>query len=273
MIRFIFGLLMVVSLVGCKTSQQTYFSEINKLGFIPFRMPISGISTGTIVREEPTYLSSVAPPTRCFPDDVKGKATNLRWVSGVSVPSVYRNLFFSFDGNLNSLMAMGAPGFQFNLSAVKVQTVKLDIREAQIEMLDQIAVQEVYTKIMSKECHELVTKYPFVLEALQVASMSFEFFDAFGGKIQVDSANIGDFALFGADIKWYIEQGSKLVVTTPKFIAYRLGQLRPEDNGYVRLVASKVKNGKYVWFEGAIEEDTKTTLVKKTPKRLITTQF
>lgn len=247
--------LILLSLVGCKTSQKIYFKEIERLGFIPFTMPVSNISTGTVIREEPSFISPVVPPSRCFPNEFNGQPTHLRWVSGVTVPSVYRNLFFTFDGSLNSLVATGTPGFQFNLSSTKVRTVKLEIREAQIEMLDQIAIQETYKNVMSNECREIVTAYPFILEALQVTSMSFEFFDAFGGKIQVDSAHIAEFALFDADIQWYIEQGYKLVITSPKFIAYRLAQLRPEDDGFVRLVSSQVKKGEYIWFEGKLSED------------------
>jgi hypothetical protein len=248
--------------------------EIEKLGFIPYTMPVADIATGTVVREKPEFLSPVAPPSRCFPDEFKGKPTNLRWSSGVAVPTIYRNLFFTFDGKLNSLLAMGTPGLQLNMTATKVQTVKLDIREAQIEMLDQLAIQEVYKKVMTKECRDIVTTYPFILEALKVTSMSFEFFDASGGKVHVDSANIGDFALFGADVQWYIEQGSKLVVVTPKFIAYRLGELRPGDEGLVKSVSSQVKNGEYIWFDGSLAADSsKNPWIRNTPKTLTTTQF
>lgn len=266
--RFLLGMALVITLVGCKTSQNIYFKEIEKLGFIPFTMPVSNISTGTIIREEPEFISPLAPPKRCFPDEFNGKPTDLRWVAGVTVPSVYRNLYFTFDGSLNSLVAMGTPGFQFNMSATKVKTVKLEIREAQIEMMDQIAIQDTYKNVMSNECREIVNTYPFILEALEVTSMSFEFFDAFGGKIKVDSAHIADFALLDADVQWYIEQGYKLVITSPKFIAYRLARLRPEDDGFVRLVSGKVKKGKYVWFEGnSSQEPSQVVGLKRLPRR------
>lgn len=245
--------LFLVGISGCKTPQKAYFQQIQKLGVIPFSNPVAAIGSGTALRGKPGNVNAIAPPSRCFPDTYQGNPTDLRWVSEVIIPPTYKKMYFSFDANFNSMMAVGTPGVQFNLTATKIQTVELEIREAQIEMIDQLALKDFYASGMSESCKEMLLGYPFIMEALKVNAMSFTFFDAFGGKFSLTSANIGDFALFGGDVQWYIEQGSKLVVTTPKYIGYKLAQLRCEDEGFVGLTASEVQKGEYVWVEGIKE--------------------
>lgn len=247
--RSILPLITVVLLSGCKSPEKVYFKEIEKLGVIPFKAPVTSIGTGTPLRGGPTYVTPIATPQTCFPDESNGQPTNLRWTSGVAIPASYRHMRFDFNMKLNSLIATGTPGIQFNMSMTKVQKVELDIREAEFEMVDQMALKEFYQTGMSQDCKEMLNRYPFILEALRVTSMSFVFYDSFGGKMTLTSANIGDFALLGADVQWYIEQGYKLVVVSPKYIGYRLAQLRPEDEGFVRVTSSKVKDDSYVWNE------------------------
>ncbi|NBT57605.1 hypothetical protein EBT16_02360 [bacterium] len=247
---FFVSLVFLAALGGCKNPEKVYFQEIQRLGVIPFRNPVSAISTGTPLRGKPGEVIPIAPPSRCFPDEVNGEPTQLRWASQIMIPTSYRNLRFDFNGNLNSLIAAGTPGVQFNLNMTVVEKVELEIRDAQIEMMDQLAVKDFYSAHMSQSCKEMLMNYPFIVEALQVNAMAFSFFDSFGGKLTLTSENIGDFALFGADVQWYIEQGSKLVILTPKYIGYKLAQLRPEDNGFVHLTSSQVKNGDYVWVDG-----------------------
>lgn len=251
--------LVTLVLVGCKTPQKAYFQTIQNLGVIPFRNPVSALATGTPLRGQPGNVIAIAPPTRCFPDSANGKPTNLRWASDIIIPPSYKKIMFTFDANFNSLMAVGTPGVQFNLTGTKVQNVELEIQEAQIEMIDQIALKDYYASGMSESCKEMLVAYPFILEALRVNKMSFTFFDSFGGKFSLSSANIGDFALFGGDVQWYIEQGTKLVVVTPKYIGYKLAQLRCEDEGFVNVTASEVTKQKgqyeYVWKNGVPEEN------------------
>ncbi|MFM8269937.1 MAG: hypothetical protein ACKN9V_07085 [Pseudomonadota bacterium] len=250
---------LTLTLVSCKTPEKAYFQTIQNLGVIPFRNPVSALATGTPLRGQPGNVIAIAPPTRCFPNKYKGKPTNLRWVSDIIIPPSYKKMMFTFDAKLNSLMAVGTPGLQFNLTGTKVQTVELDIEEAQIEMIDQLSLKEIYGAGMSESCKEMLASYPFILEALRVNKMSFTFFDSFGGKMEISSANIGDFALFGGEVQWYIEQGSKLVVVTPKYIGYKLAQLRSEDEGFVNLTASEVSKQKgqyeYVWKSGIPEDN------------------
>jgi|LakMenEpi03Aug12_release.lakeMendotaPanAssembly.Ray.scaffolds.fasta_scaffold63443_3 hypothetical protein len=243
------SLVVVGLLFGCKSPDKVYFKEIEKLGVIPFKAPVTSIGTGTMLRGTPNYVTPIAPPDACFPDEFNGQPTNLRWTSGVAIPASYRHMRFDFNMKLNSLIATGTPGIQFNMNMTKVQKVELDIREAEFEMVDQIALKDFFQNGMSQDCKDILNKYPFILEALRVTAMSFVFYDSFGGKMNLTSANIGDFAILGADVQWYIEQGYKLVVVSPKYVGYRLAQLRPEDEGFVKLTSSKVKNDAYVWHE------------------------
>jgi len=249
------AVLSVMVLSGCKTPQKAYFQEIYKLGVIPFSNPVSALATGTPLMGKPGNVIPMAPPTRCFPDIFNGKPTNLRWASDIIIPPTYKKMTFTFDANFNSLMAVGTPGVQFNLTGSQVQDVELEIREAQIEMIDTISLKEFYANGMSDSCKQTLLSYPFIMEALRVNAMSFSFFDSFGGKFNLTSANIGEFAIFGGDVQWYIEQGTKLVVLTPKYIGYKLAQLRGEDEGSVNLTSSEIKNGEYVWLNGIPDQN------------------
>ncbi len=247
--RFLLVLVLVTGLVGCKKPEEAYFAEIARFHFIPFRMPVARIETGTLLRGGPDDLMPVAPAEHCFPHRQDGRAAPLRWHSEVTIPNVLKSMVLDFNAKLNSVVATGTPFINFNLALNKAKKVALEVKGAQIEMFDQLALRDYYKFGMSEKCRELVLRYPFVLEALQVTSMSFTFLDASGGKIAITSSNLGDFAAINVDVQWKIENGYQLVVTGPKYVGYRLVQLRAEDGGYATLVSTKTKSGAYVWKE------------------------
>jgi len=244
----LFGLL-VFTLNGCLNPEQTYFAEIEKYNFVPFKTPMAGVGTGTLLRGTPDNLMMLAPPARCFPYQIGGLPTDLRWASDVTLPSTYRKVQLDFNAKLNSIIATGTPAINFNLNMTKVRKVEFEVREASIQMFDQIALRDFFRYGMTAECRDFVLQYPFVFEGLQVTNMSFTFLDVFGGRIGISTANIGDFASFDADVQWQIENGYKLIVTSPKFVGYRVVQLRPQDDGFIRYVSTKSKNGAFVWEE------------------------
>jgi hypothetical protein len=75
------SLVVVGLLFGCKSPDKVYFKEIEKLGVIPFKAPVTSIGTGTMLRGTPNYVTPIAPPDACFPDEFNGQPTNLRWTS------------------------------------------------------------------------------------------------------------------------------------------------------------------------------------------------
>ena len=236
-------------LSGCKNPETFYFKEVQNWGFIPFKNPINQLGVGTIFRGKPSKLTPIAPSIRCFPESIQGVPTEIRWVTELDLPHTYRNMQIDFNVKLNSLMAMGTPGIQFNLSMNKVNKVDLSVKGAQIERFDHLALQDFYQQAMTEECRIFVLKYPFTYEALKITSMSFVFLDQFGGKISLNATNISDFANIGADVIWNIENGYELVVTSPKYIGYRLVKLRETDDGWINLVSSSLKRDAFVWEE------------------------
>jgi len=243
---------------ACKNPHTLYLQEIEKLGVIPFRNPVSHLATGTALRGKPENVIAIAPPQRCFPDDLpdglNAKPTHLRWVSDLAIPPRYQKINFDLNVDFTSLMALGTPGIQFKGSRNQAQRVELEIQEAQMEMIDQLSLKDFYEEGMSPSCKEMLLQYPFIIEALRVNKMSFVFFDSSGGKLSLTTANIADFAFLGGGLQWHIEQGSKLILETPHYIGYKLAQLQEEDEGFVNLVATQTKRGEYVWKKSALEK-------------------
>lgn len=242
-------LFLLLTLMGCKDPAQVYFEQIAKLDFVPFQLPIAGVKTGTLFRGPANTPAMVAPGGRCFPDFVDGKPTHLRTTNDVTVPSTYQNVKVDFNAKLNSIVATGTPAFVFNVSMSKARKVELEIDSARIERLEPLELRDYYRHGMKGDCRELVLKYPFVMNELEVTRMSFVFLDTFGGKIAISSANVGDFVTFDVNVQWHIENGYKLVVTSPKVIGYQLARLLPEDDGFVHELATKIQKGEYVWRE------------------------
>lgn len=251
--RFILFVFLGITLVGCEQPETVYFAQIAKFNFIPFKMPMAGVGTGTLLRGGPDNLMALAPSTRCFPRKIDGLSTDLRWESEVALPSTYNHFQLDFSAKLNSIIATGTPAITFNLDMSKVKKVDFEIKSASVEMFDQLALRDFYKYGMTTECQKLVLQYPFILDGLEVTSMSFTFLDSFGGKIALSAANIGDFATINVGINWQIENGYKLIITTPKFVGYHLVQLRPQDDGFVHSISSKIKDGAFIWQEIAQE--------------------
>jgi len=248
------GLLFVlVCVTSCKNSQTLYFQEIERLGVIPFKNPVSHLATGTVLRGSPDNVIAIAPPQRCFPNELNSRSTHLRWVSDVAIPPRYQKIHLDLNADFSSLMAVGTPGIKLNGSWNQAQRVELEIQEAQMEMMDQLSLKEFYEEGMSPSCKEILMAYPFIIEALRVTKMSFTFFDSSGGKINLTTANIADFAFLGGGLQWHIEKESKLTIETPHYIGYKLAQLQEGDEGFVNLVATQTKRGQYVWKKGVSE--------------------
>ncbi len=245
---FLIGL--TLSLSGCVDPAATYFAEIEKNGFIPFRHPMSGVGTGMIVRGNSTQLMPLAPPSKCFPYSTDSNPNDLRWESDADLANTHYSARVDFTAQLNTIVTAGTPSVTFKFDMTKIRKVDFDISGATAEMFDHISLQEYYLEGQSSACRNYLMQYPFVLNALVAKEMKFEFLDVFGGQIQLSVDNIEQIVDISADVKWHIENGYKLVITTPKYVGYHLGQLRPEDDGFIRLIATELdQKGGFLFVE------------------------
>ncbi|MBI4404452.1 MAG: hypothetical protein HY537_09840 [Deltaproteobacteria bacterium] len=247
--RTCFEIVACLLLFGCVEPQKTYFAAITKNNFIPFTFPMSGVGTGTLVRGRPDSLLMVAPPDRCFPYEIGGIPTELRWKSDASLAETHYSATLDFNANINTIAQAGFPSITFKFEMKKIRSVDFEVKSATVEMLDQVVLQDFYQTEMTPTCRTWVESYPFVMDGLEVTEMSFVFRDSFGGKIEIKPENISQIVDFSVDIKWHIENNYTLVVTTPKFIGYRLARLRPQDQGSIKLVATRTEENEFIWEE------------------------
>ncbi len=87
--------------------------------------------------------------------------------------------------------------------------------------------------------------------------MKFAFYDKTGGKIQITVDNIQQYLDLSAVGSWEIDQSSTLIINTPKYIGYQLGELREADNGLSLKRATKVIMNTWVFTDvGIFNEDS-----------------
>lgn len=248
--RGIVFFVLALSVMGCVDPEAQYFTEIEKLGFIPFKHPMTGVGTGMIVRGTADELIPLAPPSKCFPYSTETEPNDLRWTSDAALPTTHYYARLDFNAKLNTIAQAGTPALSFKFQMEKIRSVDMEFKGATVEMFDHLSLEEFYQSGLSSRCAGHLDNYPFVLNALVASEMSFVFLDIFGGQIQIDVDNLDQIVDIGLDIKWRIENGYKLVITSPKYVGYHLGQFRPEDQGFIRLIATELdKEGRFLFIE------------------------
>ena len=235
---------------ACVDPENRYFDEILKAGYIPFKHPMANVGTGMIVRGSFDELLPLAPPSKCFPYSSSEQPNDLRWYSDSDLPNTHFAARLDFNAKINTIAQAGTPSLNFKFQMQAIRSVDMDIQGATVEMFDHVSLQDYIHDGLSDSCREYLNRYPFILNALEVTQMTFVFLDLFNGEIQLSVDNIEQIVDFEAGVKWHIENGYKLVVNSSKFIGYHLAQLRPEDDGFIRLIATEIdQNGQFFFKE------------------------
>lgn len=77
--------LLLAFVVSCDPVENLY-KVIRKNGYIVYHTPLQYAGTGTLIGGSPKKLSLIAPPQTCFPDEINGVPTNLRFRDYTSLP-------------------------------------------------------------------------------------------------------------------------------------------------------------------------------------------
>jgi hypothetical protein len=86
----------------------------------------------------------------------------------------------------------------------------------------------------------------FISEAIKVDEMRFRFYSTNGAAINLTTLDPKTLIEIGLGTSWQISKSYELVITTPKYIGYRMGRLTRSDNGVSLCRANKVSaEGKY----------------------------
>jgi hypothetical protein len=243
-----FPLLFMLLLTSCNPMKQLY-KEINKMGYIEYRTPLEHSGTGTIIGGSPKSFSLMAPPQECFPDEIDGQATNLRFIDKTTLPSKSKKITVSADVALDILRLAETTegtiglGVKFN----NVTTVSLEMSDATVEYFNAVKLENHYEETMSDACKQLLDVGAFVYQALRIGKLKYTFYNANGAEIKLSLNNIQEFLDIGLKLGYSIENGAKLVFEKPHYMGYQLGRMRLEDHGLGLWRSSKVLQNKWVW--------------------------
>lgn len=213
-----------------------------------YQNPIAKAGTGTLIGGRPNSMMYVADPQTCFNDNYE-LPVQLRRIDHIELPDIAKTIKVEGGVNADLLNVLGtgeAPiraGVGFN----KVQTIELSFEDVQLEYLDSVAIKYYYDNVMDETCKDFLDQVGFIIQAIKVGKMRFVFTDKNGAKIELSTPVIEDILRLGVDIEYSIENRYSLIIETPKYLGYQLGQLRKSDNGYTLYRASTTKKNQYVF--------------------------
>lgn len=234
--------------VSCGNPVNILKKEINKAGYILYQNPIEEAGTGTLVGGPPSHMMYVAHPQTCFPDDPE-LGLNFRKTDSVSLPSIAKKITTSGKVNADLIEVLGAGSSPIGVGVGfdMVKTIELQFQDVSVEYLDSVLLKTFYDNSMDDVCKDFLNEVGFVIQALRVGKMKFEFTNKTGAKIELSAPVVEQILNLGIDVGWSIENRYTLIIETPKYLGYQLGQLRAKDNGMALYRAATVKKDKYVF--------------------------
>lgn len=246
-------LVVIISFVplftACGNTVKALEDQIEKFGYILFRTPVELSGTGTMVGGSPKSLSFVAGPQTCFPDPTQEGALPLRHVDNANLPSLNQSV--SFEGNLKleiiKFLGNGNGLFKVKSGFDTVSALEIEFGDAKVEYIDSVVLEDFYKEQMSESCKNFLDKVGFIIQALRVDTMKFKFKRSSGGYIDFSIDNIQEILDIAANVNWRIEQNTTLIITSPKYVGYQLGNLVRSTNGHSLYRASRTRGNKFIF--------------------------
>ena len=245
---FTFLLSFLPLLISCNPLDKLR-KEIKNYGYIYYTTPLTHAGPGTLIGGSPKALSIVASPETCFPKELE-EVQKFYKIDTTTIPTkTYRmRVGGSTKFRLLDFLGGGATphlrgGVRFNI----VETMSLEMKGIHIEYLDSILLTEYYRSSLSEICKDYLDRVGFIIQALKVDELVFEFYRKDGGKIDFEVENIEQILDLSLALDWDIQESTKLVIDSPKYIGYQLGSLRREHEGMALFRASKVSFGKFIF--------------------------
>ncbi len=237
---------------SCRDSPlETYYAEIKSFGYIPYTIPLQFGSPGMIIGGAPDNIQYISHPYYCFPAEVDGQPTNLRYRNDSDLPYHNKKVRVELDLHADFLDAVkvGTPSIRAGTKISSIKAVEIEYRGAHVEYMDTIMTGDFYKEHVSEKCKDYLDRVGFVIQSLAVDSMNFKFYSKTNERYYVDVNNIEEFLDISADIAWSVDKEGGININTPKYIGYALGQMtRSEDGIYLRR-AAKIQNNKYSWLD------------------------
>ena len=216
-------------------------ADLLSIGFIPYSTPIAFAGTGTIV--DGAYskkMGLVSAPHTCFPDEIDGVKTGLRFIEKIALPN--RSSTYRVSGNarigLIDALGKGNLPIKAGVNFSTVQTIEFSYTQPQREFIDRVILASFYRTKMpqnqpdgSNLCKDLLDEGGFISEAIKVEKMTFKFFKAEGVQIDLEAVDSKTLLELGAGFSGEVIKKYELVIDAPKYIGYKLSELKKRDNG------------------------------------------
>ena len=259
----ILNLVLLSLLFACNQMKELY-KEIKSYGYIPYSTPLEFAGPGTLVGGRPSQLSLISAPDSCFPREINGVPTDLYRIDNTTLPkksysvTAYGNVSFDLADFLSNGNPVLGAGVNFNV----VKTMILEMRGVHIEYIDSIKLTEFYNNHMSEICKVYLDTVGFVIQAMKVDEMEVRFYNKNGVAIKLGLQNLESIVDLNLDVGYEVVNETSLIITTPKYIGYQLGQLRLSDQGYVLYRAASTKKDKFVFESLNVFEELATKGIK-----------
>lgn len=244
--------LLILFFSSCGNNLRFLQKEILSYGYIFYPTPLEYSGPGTLVGGSPKAMQLVAAPDTCFPDQIEGVPTDLRRMDRTTLPR--REITMTVSGDLKlklfNFLKTGNPVLRAGTNFSIVHSVQLEMSGVHIEYLDSIKLTQFYRSHLSPICKEYLEKVPFIVQAMKVEKLTFQFRSKSGQAIYLDLQNLESIVDIGANIAWEIQNNTTLIINSPKYIGYQLGSFRSQagsPEGMVLYRATGVKWGKYVF--------------------------
>ena len=251
-------LLALLISTGCSNAIKQYHKEMEGIGFIPYVTPLQHAGTGTLVGGTPKRLVVATRPDTCFPDIITGKKTDLRFVQETKFPEKFKRMEIgaAFTTSFLEVIGAGSPPISAGAEFEKVKEMQVKFEGATIEIIDTLKLQEFYSRNLHENCKKLLERFGVIVEAARVERMTIEFYKEDKGEISLKSKGaVSALIDFGAEVEWDVEEETKLVITSPKYIGYRIARLQRKDVGVAMVRATRLKRGKFKFEDVGLFKD------------------
>jgi hypothetical protein len=242
-----------LSLIACGTGnpEQILRAEVLNVGFIPYETPLEFAGTGTLVGGKPYEMQLIAPPESCFPNQISGTPTSIRVTDNTELPM--KSSAFQITGNarvgLVDALGKGNAPLSVGVSFNRAQRVDFSYTRPKREYFDAIKLTDFYRRQIPDICKDYLDKVGFISEAIKVDEMRFKFYGSNGGAIDLTAVDPKTLIQVSLGTSWQVANTYELVITTPKYIGYRMGRLTRRDNGVSLCRAIKVSEDGNYQFE------------------------
>ncbi len=215
-------------IMSCGEPIDYFYELLEKYGYHPYLHPLEYSGTGTLLSGGVRRIDLVAPPLSCFPNE-----GITRYIDKTTLPVSTETVTIDADIRAKFLktLASASPSIRGGIKINEAKSIEFKAEDVSVEYFDSGELLKFYKNRMSPLCKEFLQgETSFVTQAVKIGRLEFTFFKTNKGRIYIDAQNVNQYLDFAADVKWKIEENFKLIIESPKYVAYQLAQIKKDEN-------------------------------------------